>query len=172
MLCRAAPNGGRVRKFQETHGPYLLRLANDKTHQNSWLLRSSDEVVAEINYAEDWGFTGECAEGKWTFEKNKWIIQDAESGSDVGTFDGKWLHLLDGRRFRWHYFFENRRSFKDQYGSILIRFNRNFLATKVHVKIEQSALSVPGLPLLVVLGGCLVISDTEGFEDEDPYGYD
>lgn len=123
-------------------------------------LRLGNDVLAKVR-----GGWGEAVEGQWVFKRHeglsnapvRFAVHDAMSDTEIVWADLRGrtgeIEFLDGRRFRWGGppLWLGQLTFTDRTGTILIRFEKSIFGRR-QVRIEEAAVSIPELSLLVLLG--------------------
>src|SRR6266850_1503326 len=135
-------------------------------------LRAGDELIATLRFRSSFGSfaTAESPDGCWTFKRvgfwqTRVTIRTCENDTELATFrnntwtGGGTLELPDGRTFRattnlW----QSKREFKDGSDDVLIQLaGRGVAHLSATVEIRPSALRMPELPWMVMLGWYLIV---------------
>jgi hypothetical protein len=160
-----------------------LRWTQPSALSREYELRDGDEVLATLRWQKTFGSLAlaESADGAWSFKRSGFLgpkvtVRVPGSETEVGVFKPGWrgegtLRLSNGRGYQWvnTSFWHSEWAFADEAGEPLIRFKPEFDSTAVPlffthaaaVKLEPSALSVPDLSLLTVLGWYLMVLMSE-----------
>lgn len=135
-------------------------------------LKRGEDVVGTLKFRSMFGTfaTGETGDGAWTFKRIGFFrtaitIRNAATDTEVAVFrnstwsGGGTLELPDGGKYKADTnFFETKLAITDEREAPLVYFrNTGLLRSAAAVEIAPSALSVPELPLLVILGFYLMI---------------
>lgn len=134
-------------------------------------LQADYEVVATLRWERGSLAVAETAEGRWSFKRpgfgrSRVSVRAVGSGTDVAAFSSGWtgrgtLQLSTGRYFHWSAanLWRSQWVWQDSDGTPLAHFGSRQRLVKVEgrVKIEQSALTLPELDLLVALGWYLFV---------------
>ena len=161
-MRRIAELAGQSLKWEQ---PSALKMKYELRTENG-------ELAALLHFRSSFGSfaTAETADGCWTFKRigffqTKVTIRACGSDHDIGIFKnntwsgGGTLQLADGESFQgatnfWHTKF----GFETEPGEKLIEFERGgLLHLSATVKIQPNALSRAELPLMVTLGGYLIV---------------
>ena len=133
-------------------------------------LWADGEVVATLRWQGGSLAIAETAGGCWSFERpflrrSPVSVREVESGTEMATFVSGWtsgvtLKLSRGRRIHWSAanFWRSRWGWKDGDGTPLARFEsrQRLMKVKGRLRIEEAALTLPQLDLLVTLDVCCV----------------
>ena len=137
-------------------------------------LRAGAETLATLRWPRALGSLAEAeaVKGRWTFKrtgfwKPRATIRIAGSEEDVAIFQPQWtgngvLGFADGsssRRWTGTNFLRTRFAWEDERGDPLVRLHSRGLRTEAEVALEPDALRLPELPLLVIFGLYLVVSE-------------
>lgn len=128
-------------------------------------LRFGDDVLAKVRGGWFGNSMGEAVEGQWVFKRHErmwdapvsFTVHEAMSDTEIVWADLRGrtgeIEFLDGRRFRWDGppLWLGQLTFTDRTGTILIRFEKSLFGRR-QVRIEEAAVSIPELSLLVLLG--------------------
>lgn len=136
-------------------------------------LRSSDNLVATLNFRNDWGTmaAAENADGAWTFKRvgfwqNRASIRLVGSEQDLAIFanntwsSGGTLEFTSGASYKASTnFWSTRMEWKTgELDEPLIAFHiGGFFKQSAEVEIDPAAASLPELPLLILFGWYLII---------------
>ena len=134
-------------------------------------LWADGRVVATLRWQGDSHAVAETAEGRWSFERpflrrSPVSVREVGSGPDIATYVSDWtgggtLRMPRGRRVHWSAanFWRSRWGWKDGDGTPLARFEsrQRLLKVEGRVRIEEAALTIPHLDLLVTLGWYLTV---------------
>ena len=135
-------------------------------------LRAGDELAATLRFRSSFGSfaKGESADGCWTFKRvgfwqTRATVRTCDTDTELATFSnntwtgGGTLELPDGRTFRattnlW----QSKLEFKDGSDAALIQFaSRGMAHLSATVEIQPTALRMPELPWMVMLGWYLIV---------------
>jgi hypothetical protein len=170
----------RMKRFVESNGEILIWGGRWE-----YALHSGQGVFGKLQLTEKDGTRAlaESADGRWMFEKkwfptNKVLLRLPNSDSEFAVFKTKVfekrssLEFRDGHVFYWMTtnFWHNKYRFIDTYNQELICFSRHsnpFAAiamakalSRGRVKIENRALGIPEIGLLVLLGCYLMVLES------------
>lgn len=135
-------------------------------------LRAGGELAATLRFRSSFGSfaTGESADGCWTFKRvgfwqTKATVRLCGADADIAVFKnntwsgGGTLELSDGRKFpATTSFWQTKFGFETELGERLIEFKRGGLVhLSATVEIEPSAVRMPELPWMVMLGWYLTV---------------
>jgi hypothetical protein len=135
--------------------------------RREFALRSGEEVLAMLYWQKDTRSNiGAAADGSWAFKRRSlWnaeiVITDVASQSEIAVFKRgrkKSLVFSDGRAltFQKASFWRNEWVRLNDEGTALIHFQGG-----KHLRFEPSALTLPELSLLVILGWHLIVLQQE-----------
>lgn len=158
-----------LKRLDEAAGRSLAWVETQKFPRSYQLLADGD-LFATMHWESIWKSRAlaQAADARWALEHqgffhNRVEISEAGSGAVLATFKSGWagkgqLLLPDGRQFRWGRpsFWATDMAFRDERGSILLRYKTRLLSTGSQVLIEPIAFGMRELPLLVLLGWYLM----------------
>ncbi|HEY2930218.1 MAG TPA: hypothetical protein VGK99_00600 [Acidobacteriota bacterium] len=136
-------------------------------------LRAGDDLVATLKWEKTRGSVarGESAAGAWTFKRAGFLrplitVRTPGSETEIAVFQPNWnsqgtLDLGPGGRFRWTRtnFWRSHWAFTRESGNTLIHFRPQFgfLKQAAGISLQEEAISLPDLYLLLILGWYLMI---------------
>ena len=143
--------------------------AHARAPERAYELRAGEDVLATLRWQKTAGSLAlaESADGKWTFKRSGFFsprvtVRCAGTESDIAVFTPDWfagrgsLELAGGRRFRWATtsFWRSEMAFCSEAGQPLVHYKpeRSLQLAAANVEIEQAAVAIPELSLLVLLG--------------------
>jgi hypothetical protein len=143
--------------------------AQARAPERAYELRAGADVLATLRWQKPAGSLAlaETADGKWTFKRSGFFsprvtVRCAGSESDMAIFTPDWLagrgslELAAGRRFRWATtsFWRSEMAFCSAGGQPLVHYKPEHALqlAAAKVEIEQAAVAIPELSLLVLLG--------------------
>jgi hypothetical protein len=140
-------------------------------------LLCGNEVVGTLRWQKAFGSLAlaEGADGAWTFKRSGFLrpkvtVRPAGSETEAAVFKPSWggegtLSFSDGRCYQWHHtsFWHSEWAFTNEAGEPLVHFKPDFALFKhaAEVTLEPSAVSVPDLSLLTLLGWYLMVLMSE-----------
>src|SRR4030095_6644750 len=135
-------------------------------------LRANSELIATLRFRSAFASfaTGESADGCWTFKRvgfwqTRVTVRGCGDDSDIASFKnntwsgGGTLELSDGRTFRattnlW----QTKLEFQNESNDTLIQFKSGgVIHQSAKVEIQPSAVGIPELPLIMMLGWYLIV---------------
>ena len=160
----------RVRTIAEVADQELVWIQPARLTQ-SFELQASDEVVATLEFQRASLASGETADQRWTFKREGFwhpqvTVRVPDSDANVAVFKPAWtgggtLEIPQGRQLRFGAanFWHSQWDWSDASNQPLVHFKSHAGLFKMEgeVDIESGAVSLPELPLLVVLGWYLLI---------------
>jgi hypothetical protein len=135
-------------------------------------LRAGDEIGATLRFRSLFGSlaTGESADGCWTFKRagffqTRVTIRVCGEETDIAIFkNNTWsgggaLELPDGRKLlATTNLWQSNLQFTTESGEVLLRFKTGrLLHLSAMVEVQQSAIGLPELPWLAMLGWYLIV---------------
>ena len=160
-----------MRKIAELVGQQL-KWEQPGVFKMHYELRADDELAATLRFRSSFGSfaTGESADGCWTFKRmgfwqTRVTIRACDVADDLAIFKnntwsgGGTLELSGGRNLlATTNFWQTNLEFQDESGSTLIKFKSGGLIhLSAAVEVEPSAVSLPELPSVVMLGWYLIV---------------
>jgi hypothetical protein len=154
-------------------GVQPLRWTRPSMLTRQYELVSGTEVIGGLRWESMFGSlaTAETADGTWTFKRAGFMtprvtVRAPGSAADlavlrVGLKGDGLLHGPERRNYQWQRtnFWRSEWAFATETGRLLVGFDPDFSLLKhaATVKIEQEALPIPDLALLVTLGWYLML---------------
>ena len=135
-------------------------------------LRANNELVATLRFRSSLGSfaTGESADGCWTlkrvgFWQTRVTVRLCGGNSDIASFrnntwsGGGTLVLSDGRMFpATTNLWQTKLEFQNESNNALVQFRSGgVLHQSAKVEIQPSAVGIPELPLIMMLGWYLIV---------------
>jgi hypothetical protein len=146
-----------------------MRWMQASAAEQTYELRAGDDVVATLRWQKTGGSLAlaESAEGRWTFKRTGFFsprvtVRAVGTESDIAVFTPDWfagrgtLELASGRRFRWATmsFWRSQMAFCNEAGQPIVHYKPEWALqlAAAKVEIEQAAVAIAELSLLVLLG--------------------
>jgi hypothetical protein len=135
-------------------------------------LRAGEELVAILRFRSSFGSfaTAESVDGCWTFKRvgfwqTRVTVRPCGADADIAIFrnntwsGGGTLELSDGQKFpATTNFWQSKLEFQNESGYTHIQFKSGgLLHLSATVEIQPSAVGMPELPLMVMLGWYLIV---------------
>lgn len=155
-----------------TIGQLPLKWTQPNMLKMEYELRTGEVLVGGLTFRSSFGTfaTAESGDGCWTFKRigfwqNRASVRKSGSEEDLAIFynntwsGGGTLKMADGKEYRLTTnFWNTRMDFINQKDEILVRFHVH-MGFKISAEVEvlPAALTLPELPLLVLLGWYLTV---------------
>jgi hypothetical protein len=135
-------------------------------------LHVGDETIAALRFRSMWGSlaAAESADGCWSFKrvgffKTRVTVRPCDSEQDIAVYypntwsQGGTIEFPDGRKYKASTnFWMSKVDITDENEAVVIRYNvGGFIRQSAQVEVEPTALRLPDLPMLVMLGWYLII---------------
>jgi len=157
-----------VRPIREVAGSELLWIQGRGL---AFELRAGDEVAGSLRWERSSLATGKTADERWTFKREGFwharvTVRVPGSDANLAVFDPSWtrggsLELEPGRTLRFvaANFWRSQWDWVDEASQPLVHFKNHGTGFKLECKVvvENQAIALPDMPLLVVLGWYLLV---------------